>query len=135
MKKTILLAILGLAIAALAQAAAPKGYRVTDPANRTLQHLSPNPSASSCTTTTTTKGAIATVNVAGYSQLCWEASDSSNAAKRIKRHLNSNTSYMPGTGGCLGLNSGMQTVTFKPYSGAGAAYTVCTEMEKGGKTP
>jgi len=133
MKKFTIIAIC-LALAAVAHAD-PKGYRVTDPANRPLQYHSPHPAASACTTTTTTKGTIATVNTAGYSQLCWAASDSSNAAKRIKRHLNNNTAYLPSRGDCIGLNSSMSSVTFRPYSGASAATTVCVELEKGGKTP
>lgn len=120
---------------AFAAFAAPPGKVLTDPNGKVVGTFSPHPAASACTTTTTTKGAIATVNVAGYSKLCWEASDSSNAAKRIKRHLGSSTAYMPGTGGCIGLNSGMSSVAFKPYSGASAEYTVCVELEKGGKTP
>jgi len=115
--------------------AAATGKLVIDPNNKEIQASSPYPPASACTTVTTTKGTIATVTVAGYSQLCWEASDSNNAAKRIKRHLGSNTAYLPGTGGCIGLNSDMSTVVFKPYSALGAAYTVCTELTRGGKTP
>lgn len=129
--------ILIAAILALAgiSVAAPAGKLVKGPNGEFIQAPSPYPAASNCTTATVTKGTIATVNVAGYSQLCWEASDSNNAAKRIKRHLGSNTSYMPGTGGCIGLNKDMTTVVFKPYSGVGAAYTVCTELTRGGVTP
>ena len=114
---------------------APAGKLVKGPNGEFIQAPSPYPPASSCTTATATKGAIATVSVAGYSQLCWEASDSDNAAKRIKRHLGSNTAYMPGTGGCIGLNKDMSSIVFKPYSGAPAAYTVCTELTRGGVTP
>jgi len=124
-----------IVLAAIAAVAAPTGKLVVDPNGNAIQEHSPYPAASACTTTTTTKGDIATVTVTGYSKLCWEASDSSNAAKRIKRHLGSNTAYMPGTGGCIGLNNNMSTVAFKPYSGAPAAYTVCTELTRGGKTP
>lgn len=126
--------ILALAVAGLALAAPGKLVRGAN--NEAIQMQSPYPAASTCTTTTTTKGTIATVSsLAGYSMLCWEASDSSNAAKRIKRHLGNNTAYMPGTGGCIALNKDMSSVTFKPYSGAGAAYTVCTELTRGGVTP
>jgi hypothetical protein len=131
---TILL-ILTMLVPMVVLAAAPPGKLVKGPNGEFLQAPSPYPAASSCTTATVTKGTIATVTVAGYSQLCWEASDSNNAAKRIKRHLGSNTAYLPGTGGCLGLNKDMSTLVFKPYSGVGAAYTVCTELTRGGVTP
>ena len=121
------LAAIGVAMAA--------GKVVVDPNNRPLGYHSPAPASAACTTTTTTKGTIATVTTAGYSTLCWEASDSTNAAKRIKRHLNSNTAYLPGTGGCFGLNSNITSVAFKPYSAASAAYTVCVDLQSGGKTP
>lgn len=116
-------------------AAAVTGKLVRDPNGYAIQASSPYPPASDCTTTTTTKGTIKSVNVSGYSQLCWEASDSNNAAKRIKRHLGSNTAYLPGTGGCIALNKDMSTVAFKPYSATSAAYTVCTELTRGGETP
>jgi hypothetical protein len=130
--KNLLTIILLLAFAATAWAA---GKVVVDPNNRTLGYHSPAPTSAVCTTTTTTKGVIATVPTAGYSTLCWEASDSTNAAKRIKRHLNNNTAYMPGTGGCFGLNDKTTGVTFKPYSTTSAAYTVCYDLQNGGKTP
>lgn len=133
MKRIVTLTLLALfACAGIAMAA---GKLVVDPNNKPLPYHSPLPASAACTTTTTTKGTIATVNTAGYSTICWEASDSNNAAKRIKRHLNSNTAYLPGTGGCFGLNSKITSVAFKPYSGAGAAYTVCYDLQSGGKTP
>lgn len=125
--------LLGLLIAVTCFAAS--GKLVKGPNGEFIQAPSPYPAASACTTATVTKGAITTVTVAGYSQLCWEASDSNNAAKRIKRHLGSNTAYMPGTGGCIGLNKDMTTVVFKSYSATPAAYTVCTELTRGGVTP
>jgi len=124
-----------LCVIIFATMAMAAGKHVVDPNGKALRTHSPYPASAVCTTTTTTKGTIATVTVAGYSSLCWEASDSSNAAKRIKRHLNSNTAYMPGTGACNGLNKDTTTVAFKPYSAAAAAYTVCYDMEKGGTTP
>ena len=131
-----LLAVLVCTACAAPAFAAATGKLVKGPNGEFIQSQSPYPAASACTTTTTTKGAIHTVSsVTGYSQLCWEASDSNNAAKRIKRHLGSNTAYMPGTGGCFALNKDMTTVAFKPYSGAAAAYTVCTELTRGGETP
>lgn len=132
MKKFYIIAAFICLTATLALAA---GKVVVDPNNRPLGYHSPAPASAVCTTTTTTKGTIATVATAGYSTLSWEASDSSNAAKRIKRHLNSNTAYLPGTGGTIGLNSAVTGVTFKPYSGAAAAYTVCYDLQSGGKTP
>lgn len=124
-----------VALFAMGSLAFAAGTRVIDPNARPLQYLSPDKSAAACTTTTTTKGTIATVTTTGYSQMCWEASDSNNAAKRIKRHIGNNTAYLPGTGGCLGLNLTQGSHVFKPYSGTAAAYTVCYELEKGGKTP
>jgi len=132
MTKTLICIITVLTFAATALAA---GKVVVDPNNRTLGYHSPAPASAVCTTTTTTKGTIATVTTAGYSTICWEASDSANAAKRVKRHLNSNTAYLPGTGGCFGLNSNVSAVTWKPYSSASAAYTVCYDLQSGGKTP
>jgi hypothetical protein len=133
MKKLfILICILALATTAFA---AVTGKLVVDPNNRALPYHSPAASSAACATVTTNKGTIATVTTAGYSTLCWEASDSSNAAKRIKRHLNSNTDYLPATGGCIGLNNTIASVVFKPYSGAWSAYTVCYDLQSGGKTP
>lgn len=132
MKKIL---ILSLVLTLLATTSFAAGKVVTDPNNRPLPYHSPAVTSAACTTTTTTKGTIATATTAGYSTICWEASDSSNAAKRIKRHLNSNTAYLPGTGTCFGLTSGITSVAFKPYSGASAAYTVCYDLQSGGKTP
>lgn len=130
---TLLGTILILALATAAFAV--QGKVVVDPNGKTTGYHSPAVASAVCTTTTTTKGTIATVATAGYSTLAWEASDSSNAAKRIKRHLNSNTAYLPGTGGTIGLNNSVTSVVFKPYSGASAAYTVCYDLQSGGKTP
>ena len=130
---TIIGFILIVAMATVAIAA--QGKVVVDSNNRPLGYHTPTAASATCTTTTTTKGTIATVATAGYATLQWEASDSAGAAKRIKRHLNSNTAYMPGTGDKEGLHSGVTGVTFKPYSGASAAYTVCYDLQSGGKTP
>lgn len=111
------------------------GKVVLDPNSRPLGYHSPAASSAVCTTTTTTKGTIATVSTAGYSTLRWEASDSSNAAKRIKLHLNNNAAYMPGTGGTIGLNTSITSAVYKPYSAVSAAYTVCSDLQSGGKTP
>lgn len=135
MKKLITLITLLALTCLTATLALAAGKVVTDPNSRATGYHSPDPASSTCTTATTTKGTIATVNVAGYSTLAWEASDSNNAAKRIRRFINSNTAYLPGTGGTIGLNNKMTTVAFKPYSGASAAYTVCYDLQSGGKTP
>lgn len=124
-----------LIVAMATMALAAQGKVVVDPNNRPLGYHSPAAASAVCTTTTTTKGTIATVATAGYATLHWEASDSAGAAKRIKRHLNSNTAYMPGTGDKEGLHSATTGVTFKPYSAASAAYTVCYDLQSGGKTP
>jgi len=131
----MLLVLALVTLAVTAAFAAPTGKLVKGPNGEFIQAPSPYPAASACTTATVTKGTITTVSVAGYSMLCWEASNSSNAAVRIKRHLGGNTAYLPGTGGCIGLNKDMSTVAFKPYSATGAAYTVCTELTRGGVTP
>lgn len=130
--KRLLTIIMLLAFATTAFAA---GKVVTDPNNRPLPYHSPAVSSATCTTTTTTKGTIATVTTAGYSTLCWAADNASNAAVRVRRFLNSNTAYMPSSGECIGLNSGITSVVFKPYSAASAAYTVCYDRQSGGKTP
>jgi len=130
----IMLLVLAL-LAPVVTTAAPAGKLVKGPNGEFIQTSSPYPPASACSTATTTKGTIATVTVAGYSQLCWDASGSNHAAIRIKRHLGSNTAYMPGTGDCIGLNKDMTTIVFKPYSATGAEYTVCTELTRGGVTP
>jgi len=136
MKNLLLLLSVAVIIStAFVAYAVPAGKLVVDPNGNAIQEFSPYPPASACTTTTTTNGTIATVNVAGYSKLCWEATDADNKAVRVKRHLGANTAFMPGTGGCIGLNKDMNTVAFKSYSGAAAAYTVCTELQRGGKTP
>lgn len=135
MKQTVIVAITLIALTSLASLAIAAGKVVVDSNNRPLGYHSPAPSSATCTTVTTTKGTIATVNTAGYATLAWEASDSSNAAKRVRRFLNSNTAYMPGTGGIIGLNDKISTVSFKPYSAASASYTVCTDLQSGGKTP
>lgn len=134
MKKLLCLII--LLACATAAFAAVGGKVVIDPNNKALPYHSPAPASAVCTTTTTTKGTIATISsTAGYSTLSWAASDSSNAAKRIKRVLNSNTAYFPATGETIGLNSAITSVAFKPYSAVSAAYTVCYDLQSGGKTP
>jgi hypothetical protein len=122
-------------IVAIAAYAAPTGKLVVDPNGNAIQEHSPYPPSSDCTTTTTTKGTIKYVTVSGYSKLCWDARDASHAAATVKRHLGSNTAYMPTQKDCIALNKDMSTVVFKPYSGASAAYTVCTELTRGGVTP
>jgi len=132
----MLLVLALVTLAVTAAFAAPTGKLVKDPNGHAIQTPSPYPPGSACTTTTTTKGAIHTLSsVAGYSQLCYDAADSNKAAKRVLRHLNGNTAGMPVTSGCIALNKDITSVAFKPYSGASAAYTVCTELTRGGETP
>lgn len=135
MKKFSILLCMILTVAISTMAFAAQGKVVVDPNNRPLGYHTPAAASAVCTTTTTTKGTIATVATAGYSTLHWQASDSAGAAIRIKRHLNNGTAYMPGTGDKEGLHSATASVAFKPYSGVSATYTVCYDLQSGGKTP
>jgi hypothetical protein len=121
-----------LAITMCSAFAAGKPAFFTDGKQTAIQNLngvSPDPAAATCTTATVTKGAIATVTTTGYRGIHWEAQDASNAALRIKRHLNSNTAYIPGTGQQETLNGNVSTVAFKPYSAAARAVTVCYDLQ------
>lgn len=94
-----------------------------------LQGLAPVPADSVCTTTTTTKGTIATVTNNNHIGLKWSSTNAAGAAVIVKRKLNSNTAFMPESSGTLALNGDISTVTFSPYSGAAAAYTICSERQ------
>lgn len=138
-KSSILFACMAvLACTSIAFAAAPKGKLVKDANGVALQKHSPAPVGSACTTTTGTKGVIATVTTAGYSILAFDTFTGARKTPiRVKRYLNSNTAYMqtkPG-GDQIGLNSDITTVTFKPWSSVPTSYTTCIELTKGGVTP
>jgi len=133
MKKAVIFALIVVLTAAATVWAA--GKVVTDPNNRPLPYHSPLPASATSTTTTTTKGVLATILTTGYSTLCWTAADNANAAKRVRRFLNSNTASMASSGECIGLNSNITQVVLKPYSAASATYRVDYDLQSGGKTP
>lgn len=92
--------------------------------------LSPVPAASACTTSTGTKGTIVTVTPTGYAGLKWIATDAVGAPVVVKRFLNSNTAYMPESGGTLTINSGLTSVKYNKYSTqSSTTITVCVEMQ------
>jgi len=111
------------------------GKVVTDPNNRPLGYHSPAPASATSNTVTTTKGVLATIPTAGYSTLCWQAADNANAAKRVRRFLNSNTASMASSGECIGLNNSITQVVLKSYSAVSATYRVDYDPQTGGKTP
>lgn len=97
---------------------------------QSIQGISPVPATSTCTTATITKGTIATVTPTGYAGLKWSATAANGSALVVKRKLNSNTAYMPESGGTITINSGITAVKFDVYSAAsGTATTVCTELQ------
>lgn len=91
--------------------------------------LSPTPAASACTTATGTKGTIVTITPTGYSGVKWTATDAAGAAKVVKRIINSNTAFMPESGGTVTINSGITSMKFDKYSAASTTTTVCVEMQ------
>jgi len=133
MKFRILAAsIMVLALSSLAQAAGTLPYtKAATPALiQNLQGLSPAPVGSACTTATGTKGTIVTVTTTGYIGLKWIATNAAGAPVVIKRYINSNTAYMPESGGTLALNNGISSVKFNIYSSASSqTVTVCRELQ------
>lgn len=95
-----------------------------------LKGISPAPAASNCTSITATKGTIVTVNPSGYTAVEWSATDGTPTALAVKRHLNSNTAFMPGSSGTVVFNSGITSVPFKKYSTATATKAeVCYDLQ------
>lgn len=96
-----------------------------------LVGLSPDPAVSNCTTATKTKGTIVTVTNSGsHIGLKWMAVAANGSPLVIKRRLNSNTAFMPESGGTLAFNSLVSSVAFDVYSSAsGTATTVCVELQ------
>lgn len=96
-----------------------------------LVGLSPDPAVSNCTTATKTKGTIVTItNDGSHIGLKWWAVGATGAPIVVKRRLNSNTAYMPESGGTLAFNGAVTTAAFDVYSAAsGTATTVCVELQ------
>jgi len=95
-----------------------------------LKGLSPVPAKATCTSITATKGTIATVNPAGYTAIQYSATDGTAAALSVKRHLNSNTAFMPGAGDTVVFNTAITGVSFSKYSTATATKAeVCYDLQ------
>ncbi len=133
--KRFLFFTLTLTLVAFASNAMAAGQLVRDQSKlwvpiQSIQGLSPAPASSACTTLTGTKGTIVTVTPAGYAGLKWIATDAVGAPVVVKRFLNSNTAYMPESGGTVTINSDLTGVTYKKYSTAtSTTITVCVEMQ------
>lgn len=126
----ILLALCLIATTALAAGKLPYDKSGMKVPIQNIQGLAPIPSASSCTTATGTKGTIVTVTNSGHIGLKWNATDASGSAAVVKRKLNSNTAFMPESGGTLALNGDIATVAFGKYSTQSATtLTVCVELQ------
>ena len=131
---TILIAVIILiAFAIPARAAGKLPYAKSGGrhAIHNLVGLSPDPAVSNCTTATKTKGTIVTVTNSGsHIGLKWMAVAANGSPLVIKRRLNSNTAFMPESGGTLAFNSLVSSVAFDVYSSAsGTATTVCVELQ------
>ena len=123
-----LLLVLSALLAGAAFAAMPWAKPATVIQN--LKGISPVPARSTCTSITATKGAIATVNPAGYTAIEYAATDGTATALSVKRRLNSNTAFMPGSSGTVVFNSGITGVTFSKYSTATATKAeVCYDLQ------
>lgn len=96
-----------------------------------LVGLSPDPAVANCTTATKTKGTIVTVtNNTGHIGLKWTATGADGSPIVVKRRLNSNTAFMPESGGTLVLNGAITSASFDVYSAAtGTATTICVELQ------
>lgn len=132
MYHSIVMVILALTVLTVTAWGAGKPAFFTDGKQTAIQNLhgvSPDPTVSACVTTTVTKGAIASVTTTGYRAIHWEGQDSTGATLRIKRSLNANTAYIPGTGFTDTLNGNVSTVVFKGYSAAPRAVTVCYDLQ------
>lgn len=123
--------LVAFAIPALAAGKLPYDKSGGRHAIQNLVGLSPDPAVSNCTTATKTKGTIVTVTNSGsHIGLKWLAVGSSGSPITVKRRLNSNTAFMPESGGTLALNSAVSSIAFDVYSSAsGTATTVCVELQ------
>ena len=94
--------------------------------------LNATPAKSACTTTTATKGVIATFPVDDYRAAQHATINPvTGAALAVDRCLNANTACMPvptGTGE-VGLKKGVTTLVFKRYSGVSATYKTCIDLQ------
>lgn len=133
--KRFLFFIVTLSLMAFASNAMAAGQLVKDKSKQwvpiqSIQGLSPAPASSACTTATGTKGTIVTVTPAGYAGLKWIATDAVGAPVVVKRFLNSNTAYMPESGGTVTINSDITSVKYSKFSTASpTTITVCVEMQ------
>jgi hypothetical protein len=97
-----------------------------------LKSINATPSKSACTTTTATKGTIATFSVDDYRAAQYATvNPTTGAGIAVKRCLNTNTSCMPtplGTGE-VGLKKGVTSLVFQRYSGASATYQTCIDLQ------
>jgi len=97
-----------------------------------LKALNATPSKSACTTTTATKGTIATFAVDDYRAAQFATvNPATGAGLAVKRCLNTNTACMPtplGTGE-VGLKKGVTSLVFQRYSGTSATYQTCIDLQ------
>ena len=99
-----------------------------------VKGISPIPVASACTQVTKTKGTLATFATTDtlgkyYLMLNWTASDNAGAPLVVKRTLNSNTAYQPGSTGDVTINHGITGVTFSAYSSTAKTYNICVDRQ------
>lgn len=95
-----------------------------------LSGISPAPAGSVCATITATKGTIATVTPGTYTAVQYAATDGTSTALSVKRKLNSNTAFIPGSSGTVVFNSGITSLKFDKYSTATATKAeVCYELQ------
>jgi hypothetical protein len=99
-----------------------------------VKSICPLAEAASCVTITKTKGLLATFpttdsNGKFYLMLYWTASDNSGNPLIVKRVLNSNTAWQPGSSGDLTINHGISGASFYAYSSASKTYNICVDMQ------
>ena len=138
MKKPFLLSLM-LLLALAGSAFAFTGVLPVDNTPTTVQNvkgISPQVGAAACTQISKTKGLLATyatTDTAGkyYLQLDWTASDNAGAPLVVKRTLNSNTAYQPGSSGSVTINHGINQVSYSAYSTAAPpkAYNICVDRQ------
>ena len=136
MKKLFLLTILLLAVSCAA-AFAYTGVLPIDNTPATVQNvkaISPIPVAAACTQVTKTKGTLATFATTDslgkyYLMLYWTATDNAGAPLVVKRVLNSNTAYQPGSSGDMTINHGITGVAFSAFSSAAKTYNICVDRQ------
>lgn len=125
----ILLVMAMVTTSSIALAAMP-GIKGSGAVIQNLKGFSPTPSASTCTSITATKGTIATVAPGTYTALEYAATDGTATALSVKRRLNSNSAYLPGSSGTVVFNSNITGVTFNKYSTATATKAeVCYDLQ------